>query len=931
MGRYVKVALACLLAAASISLVGDRLFRGSHVTAQSASLSTPSNMSATDNAYATKVAVTWDAVRGATLYRVFRNNTNNSATATAIGTTAQSTFFDATGAGGQTFFYWVRAENVGVVSALSQSDQGSRTGAAIIGPLQPLEPPPAPLGNQPTAAKAYLGKALFWDEQLSSTRTVACGTCHFATSGGSDARAIVNNARSQNPGADGTFNTADDVFASPGVISNNSDGSYSFSATWGFHEQVTGRKSRSYIDAGYSNLLFWDGRATGTFTDPIGGGVVLQNGAALESQVLGPPVSSAEMANANRTWNDVAVRVAQSKPLALSPQVPAALTNWIDGRTYAELFEEAFGTPDVTPPRIAMAIATFERTVYSDRTPFDQAVAQITPLSPAETRGQGVFNQSRCNVCHAGNLFSDNAFHNIGVRPQLEDTGRFQVTGNANNIGEFRTPSLRNVGLRGPYFHNGHFATLEEVVEFYNRGGDFDAPNINHNLIHPLNLNTQQKSDLAAFLRALTDPRSTTATAPFDRPMLYSESSRVPQVFGNGTTGSGGNVPQLTAIEPPIVGNPSFTIGVSNALGSAQAVLVIDNHDPGAGAPPSSASFNRSTIQLSGAGAGQGFGSVSLTIPNTASIVGLTFYGRWYVTDSNASAGVAVSPAFKFTVFNQSTNGTLAIDDPSFFIREQYVDFLNREPEPGPDGQYGTPDDPMNFYLNILNGCGADAECTKYTRGALSGNFFRSPEFQRKGSYVANLTNITIGQRATTAGELGDASKVERPHYSEFISDLASITVPNDDGALTDALKNQLAANWLQRTEIQQKFGGLTNQQFVQKLESTAGVSLTSESTLIANLNNGTQTRAQVLRSVAESAEVTSKFYKPNFVMMEYFGYLRRDPEDCHNSSNWPGGDPNQCGYIFHNDRFGLSSDPDFIENIIVRGFIESPEYRARF
>ena len=136
------------------------------------------------------------------------------------------------------------------------------------------------------------------------------------------------------------------------------------------------------------------------------------------------------------------MRIAQTKPLALSPSVPSALNDWIGGRTYAQLFEEAFGTPEVTPARIAMAIATFERTVYSDRTRFDQAVQQIAPLSVEETRGQGVFNQSRCNVCHAGSLFSDNAFHNIGVRPQTEDTGRFQVTGNANDMGEFRTPSL---------------------------------------------------------------------------------------------------------------------------------------------------------------------------------------------------------------------------------------------------------------------------------------------------------------------------------------------------------------------------------------------------------------------------------------------------------------------------------------------------------
>jgi hypothetical protein len=190
--RLWLVASASVLAVVSLSLLSSRMFRSFTTAAQSGSLAIPANLAATDNEYATKVAVTWDAVRGATLYRVFRNTTNNSATATVIGTTPQSTFFDATAAPGQSFFYWVRAENGSVVSALSQSDQGARTGGTIVGPLQPLEPPPAPLGNQPTAAKAYLGKALFWDEQLSSTRTVACGTCHFATNGGSEARAVVN-------------------------------------------------------------------------------------------------------------------------------------------------------------------------------------------------------------------------------------------------------------------------------------------------------------------------------------------------------------------------------------------------------------------------------------------------------------------------------------------------------------------------------------------------------------------------------------------------------------------------------------------------------------------------------------------------------------------------------------------------------------------
>jgi cytochrome c peroxidase len=343
-------------------------------------LSAPTGFIASDGSYSTKVGLTWDTIRGATSYRIFRNTTNDGAGATSIGTTVQNAFFDTTAAAGQTFFYWVRAENGSIVSNLSQADTGLRA-VGNIGNQQPLNPPPAPPGNPVTATKAFLGKTLFWDEQLSSTKTVSCGTCHFAGNGGSDSRSIVNSLRATNPGADNSFGTADDVFGSPGVISNNSDGTYNWSSAFGFREQVTNRKAKSYVDAGYGNALFWDGRATGTFTDPITGAVILPNGGALESQVIGPMINSSEMAHGGRNWLDVASRVSISKPLVLSPNVPTALNEWIGGRNYPELFEEAFGTSEVTPARIAMAIATFERTLYSDRTPFDAAVSGIAPLT----------------------------------------------------------------------------------------------------------------------------------------------------------------------------------------------------------------------------------------------------------------------------------------------------------------------------------------------------------------------------------------------------------------------------------------------------------------------------------------------------------------------------------------------------------------------
>ncbi len=523
-----------------------------------------------------------------------------------------------------------------------------------------LTPPPAPPGNPVTASKTNLGKALFWDEQLSSTRTVACGTCHFASNGGADARSVSQAARSVNPGLDGVFGTADDVVGSLGVPLNLADGTLQWSASFGLQEQVTGRRSMSTINAAYSNSLFWDGRATQVFRDPLTNEIVLPGGAALESQILGPFVNATEMGHTTRDWNDVATRVSLSRPLVLSPSVPVALTSWINGRGYPELFTEAFGSAGVTPVRIAMAIATYERTLYSDQAPIDGGPGTLTPQ---EARGQQLFNQNDCAMCHSGLLFTDNQFHNTGIRPAAEDQGQFVVTGNQNDRAKFRTPSLRNVELRAPYMHNGRFATLEDIVEFYNRGGDVNAPNIERNRIRPRNLTAQQKADLAAFLkRPLTDPRVAAETAPFDRPMLYAESVRVPRITGSGTAGTGGQIPQVTALAPPLVGNPDFSVGVSQSLGAAQAVLVIDQRDPGTTTTiPLMASLARVTVLLSGTGAGNGYGSVSLTIPNDPALVGATLFGRWFVSDASAVGGVAVSPAFQITIFGTAVSTVPAL------------------------------------------------------------------------------------------------------------------------------------------------------------------------------------------------------------------------------------------------------------------------------
>ena len=240
---------------------------------------------------------------------------------------------------------------------------------------QPLGPPPVPPANPITAEKAQLGKALFWDEQLSSTGTVACGTCHKPRSGGADSRPLGGTVATTHPGGDGIYGNGDDVFGSPGVPLTIADGTYLRSSTFGLYEQVTGRKAPSSLNSAYSPVLFWDGRALGQFSDPVTGNVLISQGGALESQILGPPVSSAEMAHVGRDWNQVASKIEASRPLALADDIPTELALWMGERDYPTLFQEAFGTPDVTPARIALAIATYERTLVADQTPFDDDLA----------------------------------------------------------------------------------------------------------------------------------------------------------------------------------------------------------------------------------------------------------------------------------------------------------------------------------------------------------------------------------------------------------------------------------------------------------------------------------------------------------------------------------------------------------------------------
>ncbi len=331
-------------------LLGTHIAIVTHVVyGQDMELYAPLSVSASDGDYANKVGITWDAVRNATDYRIFRSSIDNFSTATQIGETQKGFFYDeepgfiATAA---SFFYWVQAANDFGVGPPSQSDHGF----SVVPQFNPdnritqLAPPPEPPENPITAAKAFLGKTLFWEEQISSTNTMACGTCtcHQPAAGGNDQRALVGFLGAPHPGNDAQFGTADDIIGSLGVPLNLEDGSYDFDALFGLQPQVTNRKAKDMIDSGYGIEMAWDGRISGTFVDPLSQTTIIEEDASLESL---PPINTAEMTHIGMACPQIISKIEDATPLALSPEIPESLELWIGERSYPELFDEVFGDP----------------------------------------------------------------------------------------------------------------------------------------------------------------------------------------------------------------------------------------------------------------------------------------------------------------------------------------------------------------------------------------------------------------------------------------------------------------------------------------------------------------------------------------------------------------------------------------------------------
>lgn len=186
---------------------------------------------------------------------------------------------------------------------------------------------------------------------------------------------------------------------------------------------------------------------------------------------------------------------------------------------YPELFEDAFGSPEITSERISKALAQFIRSIYSVNSKFDQGVqSNFSNFTAQELMGKDLFfvdSRTNCNGCHQTYYFFDSSPHNNGSSSTYDnDAGLGGITGNSNQIGLFKTPTLRNVEFTAPYFHDGRFANLEEVIEFYNSGIQGN-PNLDDRLTttnfvggppRQMNLTQQEKDALVAFLKTLSEP-----------------------------------------------------------------------------------------------------------------------------------------------------------------------------------------------------------------------------------------------------------------------------------------------------------------------------------------------------------------------------------------------------------------------------------------
>ncbi|MCB0429571.1 MAG: cytochrome-c peroxidase [Flavobacteriales bacterium] len=243
-----------------------------------------------------------------------------------------------------------------------------------------------------------------------------------------------------------------------------------------FSEGIDGKKGArnapAIINAAWLPSLFWDGRAE-----------------TVEDQALQPVPNPIEM---HLDWLD-----AEKKLNASSD--------------YKNLFRQAFGTRVITSDLVVKAIAQFERTIISANSKFDKVYENKEFFSDEELEGYTIFftEKGDCFHCHGGRQLTDQQFHNNGLDSVFTDRGLMEVTGNATDLGRFKTPTLRNIAYTAPYMHDGRFATLEEVVDFYSEhvvpSATIDPlmKKVNQGGLH---LTALEKEYLIAFLNSFSDP-----------------------------------------------------------------------------------------------------------------------------------------------------------------------------------------------------------------------------------------------------------------------------------------------------------------------------------------------------------------------------------------------------------------------------------------
>lgn len=232
------------------------------------------------------------------------------------------------------------------------------------------------------------------------------------------------------------------------------------------------RHSPTIINTAYDTFLFWDGRAT-----------------SLEEQCKGPLANPKEMSKLKDPHEAHRECVQNVSKIA----------------GYAPLFKKAFGTEEITLEKLTKAVATFERSVLSGNSPFDRYMkGDRTALTKEQVHGMAIFRKVDCPSCHQGFNFTRSQFQNIGIgmdKPN-PDLGRYLITHDEKDWGAFKTPTLREVEHTAPYMHDGSLKTLEEVIDYYDKGG---IPNKNlHSSMKPLHLTEEEKRALVSFLKALS-------------------------------------------------------------------------------------------------------------------------------------------------------------------------------------------------------------------------------------------------------------------------------------------------------------------------------------------------------------------------------------------------------------------------------------------